>query len=38
MMDFGCGLVLGIILAKSGADLLLWKWIRETWASFKAGK
>jgi hypothetical protein len=37
-VDFLCGVVLGIILAKSGADLLLWKWISESWAAFKAKK
>jgi len=34
-MDFLGGLVLGIILAKSGADVILWKWITQTWDSFK---
>lgn len=37
-MDFIVGLMLGLILAKSGADVILWKWITQTWETFKKGK
>jgi hypothetical protein len=37
-MDFLTGLILGVILAKSGADVVLWKWISQTWETFKKDK
>jgi hypothetical protein len=37
-VDFLTGVIFGIILAKSGADVILWKWISQTWETFKKGK
>lgn len=37
-MDLLIGVVVGIILAKSGADVILWKWITQAWETFKKDK